>query len=203
MSNVQVVGIDEHIYPAIFPETDFRQHTNISKAIGEFTGKVIPRATTFLRSITGGRAGAEAMVRAHDAATGCHSKYLLVGFSQGAAVVTDLEQKLAREGRLAGAVYLGSPYTSADDPHRFGTGLSGNGVLAKAPGDGGRISSNKNRIEYCVQGDVWCDFNPGNIASGNVENPWDHNQYFIGGTPFPGDRDVVARRVADFIHASQ
>ncbi|MEJ5998370.1 hypothetical protein [Corynebacterium sp. H130] len=202
MSNVQVVGIDERAYPANFPETDFRQPTNVSEALSEFTGKALPRATTFIQSITQGRVGAEATVRAHDAATGCNSKYLLVGFSQGAAVITDLETKLAREGRLAGAVYLGSPYTSASDPHRFGSGLSGNGVLSKTPGNGSRIASNNQRIEYCVQGDVWCDFNASKVANGTVENPWGHNQYFIGNTPFPGDRDHVARRVAEFIHAA-
>lgn len=199
-SNVQVVGVDERAYPANFPEQDFRQPTNIAEAMTELTDRAIPRAKAFLNSISVGRIGAEATVRAHDAATGCNSKYLLVGFSQGATVITDLEKKLAREGRLAGALYMGSPYTSASDPHRVGSGLSGNGVLANAIGNGSRIRSNDKRIEYCVKGDVWCDFNAAKVAKGEVENPWGHNQYFIGNTPFPGDRDMVARMFADLIH---
>lgn len=201
-TNVQVVGIDGRAYPANFPEQDFRQPTNVSEALGEFTDRVVPRAKAFLNSITVGRVGAEATVRAHDAATGCNSKYLLVGFSQGATVITDLEKKLAGEGRLAGALYMGSPYTSAADPHRVGSGLSGDGVLAKTPGNGSRIRSNDRRIEYCVQGDVWCDFNAVKVAKGEVENPWGHNQYFIGNTPFPGDRDFVAREFAGLIHSA-
>lgn len=201
-SNVQVVGIDERAYPANFPEQDFRQPTNISEAFGELNDRVVPRAKAFLNSITIGRAGAEATMRAHDAATGCNSKYLLVGFSQGATVLPMLEKKLAGEGRLAGALYLGSPYTSASDPHRVGAGLSGNGVLAKALGNNARIRSNDRRIEYCIQGDIWCDFNLGRIARGEVVNPWGHNQYFTGDTPFPGDRDFVAREFARLIHTA-
>lgn len=200
---VQVIGVDEHAYPARFPENNFHQPNNVPEAIGEFTTKVLPQAQSFLESVSLGRAGAEGTVRAYEATTGCAPKYLLLGFSQGAAVITNLETTLAGEGRLAGAVYLGSPYTSADDPHRMGSGLSGNGMLAATPENASRLRSNDKRLEYCVQGDVWCDFNPGKVATGNVENPWGHNQYFIGDTPFPGDRDAVARRFADLINQAR
>lgn len=201
-TNVQVIGIDERAYPANFPENDFRQPTNIREALTEVTERAVPKAQAFLHSVTVGRVGAEATVRGYEATTGCHPKYLLVGFSQGAAVITKLESTLAREGKLAGAVYLGSPYTSANDPHRFGTGLSGNGVLSMSPSNQMRIRSNDRRIEYCVQGDVWCDFNGQKVANQSVDNPWGHNQYYVGNTPFPGDRDEVSRRVAHLIHTA-
>ncbi|AKK03772.1 hypothetical protein [Corynebacterium epidermidicanis] len=201
MGNVQVIGIDERAYPARFPEGDFPQPNNVSEALSEFKNLVIPRAQSFVESISIGRVGSEATVRTYEATTGCRPQYLLVGFSQGATVITKLETTLAREGKLAGAVYMGSPYTRADDPHRFGSGLSGDGVLAKSVGNASRVRSNDKRLEYCVQGDVWCDFNARKVINKSVDNPWGHNQYFVGSTPFPGDRDEVARRVAGFIHA--
>lgn len=198
--NVQVIGVDEHAYPARFPDTDFKQPENIGEAISELNERVVPRALSFAESISLGRGGAEATVRGYELTTGCAPKYVLVGFSQGATVMTKLETKLAREGRLAGAVYLGSPYTSANDPHRVGSGLSGDGVLAKSPSNQHRVRTNDRRLEYCIQGDQWCDFNLGKVAKNSVDNPWGHNQYFIGDTPFPGDRVEVARRFAWFIH---
>ncbi|MDU0479379.1 hypothetical protein QVA66_09015 [Staphylococcus chromogenes] len=201
-NNVQVIGIDEHSYPANFPENDFRQPTNVSEAIEEFTGRAVPKAQSFLQSISMGRVGARVTVDGYEATTGCHPKYLLVGFSQGATVITKLETQLANEGRLAGALYMGSPYTSSSDPHRFGSGLSGNGLLANVGENRHRINANNRRVEYCIQGDIWCDLNPGKIVNKNVDNPWGHNQYFVGSTPFPGDRDEVARRFAHLIHTA-
>ena len=200
MNSVQVLGLDEWKYPATAPKSFLAPPTDVESALNYARQVILPQAEMFRDSFINGTHGVNATINEYEAATGCHPQYVLAGYSQGAVVTEGVERQLAQQGKLAGVINIGSPYTSKNDPNRIGSGLTGDGVLAWTPMASNQISPAP-RIEYCVADDPFCDLNPGKYINKVPVDGSAHASYFRGGSSLFQDRDLAARRFASWVDA--
>ncbi|MDY6049128.1 MAG: hypothetical protein SPI77_00910 [Corynebacterium sp.] len=200
MNSVFVLGLDEYKYPAMAPDRDIKPPTNIEEGINIARELILPQAALFRDSFINGTHGILAAIDEYEAWSGCHPQYVLAGYSQGAVVTHGVERELARQGRLAGTINLGSPYTSKGDPHRIGTGLTGDGILAWTPLGSGKLSG-VDRIEYCVADDPFCDMNPGKYIDRLPVDYLAHGSYFRWNSSQWQDRAAVAQRFSSWVDA--
>ena len=200
MNSVKVLGLDEGKYPAAAPVEDVKPPTDINSALNIVREVVLPQAALFRDSFVNGTHGVLAQINEYEASSGCHPQYVLAGYSQGAVVTAGVERQLAQQGKLAGVINLGSPYTGKDTPGRIGTGLAGDGILAWTPLKAGKLS-NAPRIEYCVKDDPFCDFNPRKYLNPQSVDYTAHGSYFQWRSSLNQDRDTAARTFASWVDA--
>lgn len=162
----------------------------------------------FGRVYTSSRQGTESALRTiadYEATTGCHPKYLLNGYSQGALALQGIEVELERREQLAGVVYLGTPIKLHNDPrnHIIGKDLHGGLLVADPnppyPPD---LIASGNRTEYCIATDLICNFVEQNGENFVVAYGGDHKHYFRGPASEPADRDQVAEDFLRYVRAA-
>ncbi|MBN9644183.1 cutinase family protein [Corynebacterium mendelii] len=127
--------------------------------------------------------------------TGCRPSYIVMGYSQGAAVMHMAEIPLSWSGRLVGAIYMGDPFLTPGDPALIGAPSGGRGMVYYG---GNGLTSTQLRAapivaDYCLPRDPVCDW-PGNVDAAN-DNYGNHIIYFRprphGLTP--SEQEVVNR----------
>lgn len=214
MRNVHVLAIDDTVYPAVLglpplaEQGELRTLEQLSsrlvvihneEPLPEIAVNAGPR---FLASIRSGMEGTLGYIDAWEAETGCRPGYVLVGYSQGAAVLTAQESALAERGRLIGSLYLGNPLMRPGDPAVIGAPESGHGLLSSLPvlpaqvaGDfaGLQGASESRRLNYCATADVVCDLTPESVGHSLTTAGGVHIDYFLydGTTPTDADIEVV------------
>lgn len=214
LRDVPVLALDESVYPAALPLPVIVEEgeeiaalelaSRVNRLLRETPLPTIAEeaATGFLASMRAGVNGTVPRIQEWEKTTGCAPQYLLVGYSQGALVLTAQEQELAEAGRLAGVLYLGNPLLTPDDPSAVGGAASG-GLLRAVPAEVQRTASGVPRINYCLAGDFVCDTSLDALTSaashGGVGR---HEAYFTAEDADATDA-VVAERFASWILQAQ
>ncbi|MEJ6549000.1 hypothetical protein PQI66_05520 [Corynebacterium sp. USCH3] len=154
-----VLSIDADRYPARFPVGEAGEDPD--------PATVLNGVGLFVDSMARGLPGGIDMVEEYEASTECRPDYVGLGYSQGVAALTPVQHRLAAQGRLRGAVYLGNPF------HRVPE-LIGGGAMAGVP-----VHS------YCLADDFACDTGPRSVllALQDDDGAGAHETYF---------RDAVA-----------
>lgn len=214
--DVPVLGLPGDVYPAAMPlpalinegedPAEIPPREIISRVQNMLHGTTPGRiahtaASAFLESLHAGISGAPGFLQSWEQDTGCRPDYLLVGYSQGAMVLTTLEASLHQQGRLAGVVYLGNPLVTPGDPSVVGVDTPVGGmaawaattpVWAPAPGV-------DKRLNYCTPRDVVCHVDVSGSTQGAAGA---HPNYFLGVDPVTAADDKVADTLAQWISAA-
>ena len=112
-SRAELIALDREVYPAtlglpqlaeegeqLSPADTARRALEVIPELGQVHA-TDPRAT--IEALPG-------HLERREAETGCRPDYVLLGYSQGATVLTGLEARLHAQGRLRGVIYLGDPH---------------------------------------------------------------------------------------------
>lgn len=189
LADVAVLALDDAVYPAALPlpalaeageelsppETVRRLGEVLSEAPAHH---ILGHAgTRFAASVETAAAGVPGVLADFEATSGCSPDYLLLGYSQGAIVLTLQEQWLHEEGRLAGAVYLGNPLLAPGDPGMVLPEVRG-GALRGVPPELRPGARTDRRLNYCLPGDFACDLDPGALAEAMTSHAGAHAAYF-------------------------
>lgn len=219
LADVPVIALDADVYPAAFPmpviaeEGEQLAAREVLQRVGALLNRVsapqIARISfgELARSVRSGTTGTMAYLAGWEEATGCSPQYILVGYSQGAVVLTAQEHELAEQGRLAGALYLGNPWVRAGEPSIVGGASPGGGLLQYVPAEWERTAAGVPRVNYCLPADLACDTS----MVGAVDSAEDsaqtggfgaHTDYFTGEAPAEHDA-AVADVFASWIHEAE
>lgn len=188
MKDVEVIGLEPRYYPATFPEYDVPEVAvpgTLLQALGlaiQWANPVLMTArrasNEFLDSVRVGRGGVMQMVNDYERATGCHPKYVLSGYSQGAMILLEHERELARRGQLAGVVYFGNPNTAPGDPSTVGVAGGGaGGMLGMLPFNTKTAAATPHRVNYCLPLDAVCDLSVQTLRASQPTGG-NHARYF-------------------------
>lgn len=188
MKDVEVIGLEPRYYPATFPEYDVPEvavPSTLLQALGLAVQWASPvfmtarrAANQFMDSVKIGRGGVMQMVNDYERATGCHPKYILSGYSQGAMILLEHERELARRGQLAGVVYFGNPNTAAGDWSTVGVpGGGAGGMLGMLPFNTKTAAATRNRVNYCLPLDAVCDLSVQTLQASRPTGG-NHARYF-------------------------
>lgn len=190
MTNVPVIGLDNSVYPAAMPLPELIQDgEDVDAAVfAQRASSVLSSrspveisstaATAFDDSLRRGVSGTPGYLQAWEEATGCAPDYVLIGYSQGAMVLTAVEKQLAEQGRLRGVIYMGNPLLRPGDPSIVGKRVSSGG-MAMALGDRWpRESGVSRRINYCLPRDIVCDLSPDTVAGQFGATGGTHPEYY-------------------------
>lgn len=171
MKDVYVLGLTHIDYPALLPLSDE------GSTVVDFGSSLIQGRENVLRAID-----------RFEADTGCRSRYLLVGYSQGVLVVDGQEEELIRRGQYVGSVLIANPSLRTEDAT----------IIGHQPIEGGILSSleepviiHPNTINYCLPGDFVCDRDgeqfstsgssmvSAQVRTGDYRDGRIHSQYFV------------------------
>lgn len=219
LGEVPVLALAPAVYPAALPlpviaeEGEELAALEVAVRVNALLNRVsaLEIAQEALRDLAGslysGITGTAAHLAEWEEATGCAPDYILVGYSQGAVVLTAQEQSLAEQGRLVGALYLGNPWVVPDEPTLVGGADPGGGMLQRVPRQWQRPAEGVPRLNYCLPGDLACD---ASLASGlsaaedaaQTGGLGAHTDYFTGEAPREHD-DQVADMFAAWIRAAE
>lgn len=182
MDDVYVRALDPEEYPAsmdlpaIAEEGENLNPLQVLQRLGEILrdyplGDLVYSVTLgVVDSLRTGVASAPRVVAEYEQSTGCSPQYVLAGYSQGALVTASIEKQLAQEGKLAGVITMGNPVGQL--PWR-----SWQGELPP-----------ERRVDYCLEGDVVCDFSLQAASDALATKMETHASYFLGE---PTANDVV------------
>lgn len=210
LADVRVLALDDTIYPATLPlpqlaeegeELDVLQTVQrAGQLLAEKPVNVIldEAFTGFFGSLVSAVDGAGSFIAADEEATGCQTDYILLGYSQGALVLSSLERQLAEEGRLAGVLYLGNPALTAGDVTTVGDPVTGAGLLQLSSDGLWPLAEGTERVNYCLRDDVVCDTTLDSIPSSLGDGGGRHLTYFQEEEHTAADA-VVADRFADWV----
>lgn len=168
--HAQVLAVDAERYPAKFPVGEAGEDVDpltVVTGVGEFVD-----------SMALGLPGGIETVEEYETSTGCAPDYVALGYSQGVAVLGPVQQQLAEQGRLRGAVYMGNPF------HRTPELITGGAFRAHS---------------YCVPDDFVCDFGPRSafLALTDEDDAGVHAGYFSAAAGDPSRASAGDRRAAD------
>ncbi len=171
MKDVYVMGLTDIDYPALLPLSS--------------EGST---ALEFGSSLLKGRENIQKAITRFEAETGCTSKYLLVGYSQGVLVVDGQEQGLIDRDQYVGSLLIANPQLRMEDPTIIGHDPIAGGIMSSLA-DAQLLHPNK--INYCIPADVVCDraasqfsasgssIAGAQLSTGNPRNGRKHLQYFV------------------------
>jgi hypothetical protein len=168
-----VLALDADHYPARFPVGEPGEAPDPATLVGG--------VGMFIDSMAQGLPGGMRMVEQYESSTGCRPDYVGLGYSQGVAALTPVQHRLASEGRLRGAVYLGNPFHRAPE-------LIGGGAMSTVP-----VHS------YCLDDDFVCDTGPRSalLAVQDDEGAGAHDRYFADAAGDPSAASAQERAAAD------
>lgn len=184
MDRVQVIGLDEHAYPAamglppLAEEGEKLSPAGVVRRLDEVLRTHplpdLARRVTFgvAHSVHAGVRNAPGVVAAYEAESGCRPSYVVAGYSQGAIIGTALERHLG--DRLIGAIHIGSPVPR---------------WVVTAP----RV------INYCLDGDFACDLTPDSALNALETRASLHASYFVQPRPYDA---VVADEFARWVEGA-
>lgn len=175
MENTLVLGVDSNYYeaapslPKVSDEPDAEEIITLLKnnppvklAVGTASGLAL--------STIKGIPGSYQFIQDYEKATGCHPRYILLGYSQGALVLAPQEIWLAGRDQLGGTLYIGNPMQYFPDHTAFPKGT-------------------EKRLSYCVDNDIFCDPGLEAIPGAFEGDGGPHAGYFIDKNP--GDAEAL------------
>jgi hypothetical protein len=128
----------------------------------------------------------------------CGTKFVAVGFSQGAIVARELAAMNTRD--VIGVITIGDPYQKPHAPGNAGDGRGGEGIarFTALPQDQRRFDRFYDLDVYkssqCTKGDLICDFHFSDLATLR-DKLAAHRNYLAA----PEDAQATARELADLI----
>lgn len=210
LRDVHVLGVDDSVYPAELPlpalaedgeELDalgmLRRLAEIRRE-GPLHRLAVDSASSFVDSLTSGIGNTLGFIDDWEAESGCRPGYILVGFSQGALVLTAQERALADRGQLLGVLYMGNPLLRPGEVSVVGDPARATGILSGASGSSGTVAESR-RINYCVDGDAICDLTSSAAQRALAGGGGVHFDYFLDERIDGSPREVTDhdRAVAD------
>lgn len=211
MADVHVLGLDDSVYPASLPLpalaeedeelTPVQTAQRLGEVLAESPAHVIAdnAARGFVEGVRSGIDGTPDYLAAWEGVTGCTPGYLLLGYSQGAIVLTAQEQALAEQGRLVGSLYFGNPLLRPGASPVVGSPERGAGLLAPVPqGMLPAASTSTPRLDYCLRGDFACDTTVDALSTSLASRAGAHAEYFVTDQRTADDA-YVADTFADWI----
>ncbi|MDO5031081.1 cutinase family protein [Corynebacterium sp.] len=183
MKDVYVLGLEPQYYPATYPQYSVPNEkvpttaAEVMRLAVQYANPVINMAVSaanqFMYSVQTGNRGVMGAISNYEASTGCRPQYILSGYSQGAMIIANHEQELARRGQLAGVVTFGNPLTKSGDPSVVGVQGAG-GPMGFLP----QPRANVNRVDYCLPLDAVCDLSANTLYAARPTGG-SHGQYFF------------------------
>ncbi len=202
MADVPVLALDDTVYPAALPVPELAAEgeeiggveaaRRLNGVLAETPAhRIVDNAATQLvDSVGASLTGIRATLAGYEASTGCRPGYLLLGFSQGAFVLTLQEQWLHGADRLAGVIYLGNPLLAPGDRGIVTHPVRG-GVFRQMPPRLRLGAPTDKRLNYCLPGDFICDVDAGAVVTALTSHGGVHNEYFLPGAASEADVMVV------------
>lgn len=174
MDDVFVLALDDVSYPAtmnlppLAHEGEELSPRHMLLRVGEIVqehpvGELV-RSVTWgaIQSVRTGITNAPMVVADYEDSTGCHPRWVVAGYSQGAVVTTSVEAHLAKSGRLHGVITMGSP-------------------LHQLPWVRNRAGLPADRyVDYCLPDDFACDFSLSAAGDALATKAQRHASYFLG-----------------------
>ena len=211
LADVPVLALDVNHYPAALPipaiaeKDEELEAAEAARRVGALLSAtpahviVQDAVQGLLRSLRTGTTSVIPAIDNYEARTGCAPDYILIGYSQGAIVLTAQERELASQGRLAGALYLGNPLLKPGESNVVGSPHRGGGILSSLPADVlPTASESVPRLNYCVTGDFACDLTDAAAMESIGSQGGGHADYFLD-IPRTADDAYVADTFADWI----
>lgn len=210
MTNVPVIGLDNSVYPAAMPLPELIQDgEDVDAAVfAQRASSVLSSrspveigstaAGAFDDSLRRGVSGTPGYLQAWEEATGCAPDYVLVGYSQGAMVLTAVEKQLAEQGRLRGVIYMGNPLLRPGDPSIVGKRVVSGGMAQAVRDRWPRESEESPRINYCLPKDIVCDLSPETVAGQFGAKGGTHPEYYAQDSDDPS-AGLVADTFAQWV----
>ncbi|AZA14109.1 cutinase family protein [Corynebacterium choanae] len=169
-----VLGLDDNDYQA--SQVGIGSGTDVYESAVNGARSVVSRAKQF------------------EDTTGCRPAYVVMGYSQGAAVVHLAELPMALSRRLVGSVYLGDPFLAPNDWARVGATWPTRGMVYNPVGglDSTKLYRAEQTVNFCIPRDPVCDW-PGNVES--AQHDYDnHVRYFrLDGRDTAAEQETIAR----------
>ncbi|MDO5098193.1 MAG: hypothetical protein Q4D85_05480 [Corynebacterium sp.] len=220
LKNVDVIDLNDDIYPAelYLPAiAEKGEEVSFAEAAQRLIGIVSKQApdriiytavTGLVEGMKHAKTAVPRYISDYEQHTNCRPSYILVGFSQGALLLSNLEKFFAATGRLAGVVYIGNPLLEKNHHHGLVIGgpESGTGLLGVV-GERirGKLSFAKDvnyadvpRINVCQRADFACDTTIHSLSTSARSRGGIHNSYFQEETKTP-EEDLAADELAKLI----
>lgn len=159
LRDTHVLGLGAEYHPADIhiPEiTDGDGLMEILPRAGELVTSMVEGVR---RTLDVGIPGARLAIEDYEAATGCAPRYILIGYSLGATMLSLQEEWLAEKGQLGGAFYFGTAHLAPGDPGAIGATVTG-GIFGQLPSNSLDTTRTANRMIYCLPDDFACDVTP-------------------------------------------
>lgn len=197
LRDVPVLALDDVTYPAAMglPELAAPGEEVTPLEMARRVGEVlrvkpahqyaVDALHTFEGSVRSGVDNALGYIDAWEAESGCTPGYILLGYSQGAVVLTAQEQALQERGQLVGSLYLGNPLLRTTDAAVVGAPDRGAGMLSSAP----VTAADSTRLNYCTAGDFSCDLTSSAALASLGDGGGAHTQYFVSADTDPTEYD--------------
>lgn len=186
LADVQVYGLSEQFYPADIPIPEIKDDSDVLTLLssaGDLTQDVV---SGIRRMVTVGAAGARAGIEDYEQRTGCAPHYLLFGYSMGTMVLAPQERWLAERGRLAGAVYVASPFQVGGHSPVAGVSSTSTGLLGHLPPPLRPEAGTANRAYYCLPDDPVCDPSPRALDRALAEDEGGPHAHYFRDLTGPG-----------------
>ncbi|GAB3709102.1 hypothetical protein GCM10027595_21540 [Corynebacterium nasicanis] len=199
LRDVPVVALDAQTYAAELPLPALAREDEeialpemlgrVGALLAENPAHVIAHraATGFEASLRGGVDNALGFVDAWEERTGCAPGYILVGYSQGAAVLSAQEQALAERGQLVASLYMGNPLLRQGEGPVVGQPARGGGMMSSMPAAN---ATDSQRLNYCNTDDFACDLTSSAANKALSGGGGVHTQYYMD-APTENDAQVA------------
>lgn len=179
LRDIPVLGLSGEYHPADIPIPEITDGAGLIDILPRAGEVITSTVDGFRRTIDVGIPGARLAIEDYEATTGCTPRYILVGYSLGASMLSRQEDWLAQKGQLGGAFYFGAGHQAPGDPATIGATVTG-GILGWLPSNSLATSRTPNRMLYCIPNDFACDFTPTAVQVSLEEGAQGpHARYFL------------------------
>lgn len=193
LRDIPVLGLSGEYHPADIPIPEITDGAGLIDVLPRAGEVITSTVDGFRRTIDVGIPGARLAIEDYEAATGCSPRYILIGYSLGASMLSLQEDWLAQKGQLGGTFYFGAGHQSPGDPAAVGATVNG-GILGRLPSNSLDTARTPNRMIYCIPHDFACDFTPTAVQVGldeGTQGP--HARYFLHPDTEPHSAEVADR----------
>ncbi|NMB22131.1 MAG: hypothetical protein GX983_02025, partial [Corynebacterium sp.] len=120
LRDIPVLGLSGEYHPADIPIPEITDGAGLIDVLPRAGEVITSTVDGFRRTIDVGIPGARLAIEDYEAATGCAPRYILIGYSLGASMLSLQEDWLAQKGQLGGTFYFGAGHQSPGDPAAVG-----------------------------------------------------------------------------------
>lgn len=196
MASVDVLPLNGDVYPASMDIPAIAapgEELSVIETIKRIFAILVPTplhvligdaVNGFLSGLDRGRVSTPEFLSQYESSIGCSPEYILMGYSQGALVLSHNEKALASQGKLRGVFYMGNPLVGTHSVEsvvttRIGEKQNTRGLLAWLPRSKQPESAQTDHAELCSAGDFACDSTFNSLTTSLASRAGQHAEYFI------------------------